>query len=70
MAEEVTKYWIEPGKCATHKATGLEMCVDRLVTTKEGERRMVKGVLCHWLAENGVYQKGMFMTMELEPCNK
>lgn len=64
------RYWIQPGICATHKSSGMEVCVDNIVTRTEGDRKFVKGVQCHWIDQNGGYQKGMFLTMELEPCNK
>jgi hypothetical protein len=64
------KYWIEPGVCATHKQTGATVCVEKIVKGKEGDRIFIRGVMCHWLDDKGGYQKGMFMTMELEPCEK
>jgi hypothetical protein len=62
------KYWIQPGGCAVHKKTGAHVCVERVVTHEHDGKRFVRGVLCHWLDNGFGYQKGMFMTMELEPC--
>lgn len=68
MAEE--RYWIEDGGCAVLREYDIAVCTERIITRKDGERRMIVGVMCHWLDINGGYQKGIFMTTELKPCEK
>jgi hypothetical protein len=63
------KYWMVPGICAEHKSSGHRVTVEYIKKEKNKEgKTFVKGVMCHWLNEQGGYETGMFMTMELQKC--
>ena len=69
------KYWIKPGKEVAHREfPKRKMIVEDVIKKTEKifdsnnekvDKQFIIGVDCHWFDENGRYDRGRFLTMEL-----
>lgn len=73
------KYWIKPGVEVAHREhPDRKMIVDEVLKKsetiveddKEIQKTFVIGVECHWFDQHGRYDRGRFLTMELQKFGK
>lgn len=79
ISQRDDKYWIKAGTEVAHRDfPDRKMIVDDILkkteTIIEDDKKVQKtftvGVECHWFDEDGRYDRGRFLTMELIPFGK
>lgn len=79
ISQRDDKYWIKAGTEVAHRDfPERKMIVDDILKKtemiiedeKEVPKTFTVGVECHWFGEDGRYDRGRFLTMELIPFGK